>query len=975
MKCHQERKEAKRQREREERERMERAERAMEKSLPTIPESEHKQPHESQSPRPNSNPASRYHQPEPVPDRRAQPDMTRPQQPIQSNRYGTNGYNNAQSGPTPRSDSRPKPNGTGLPSLDVGPPFLPPLLFGLDEAVTSGFDLGDMLSESEKDSKGSSPSTPSSKDVELVNGQDRGSYRLSIARADARLSTSTLTLTEKPSFGDGLKPLSSSSSSMSEVSGSTSITAPKRISDRFLNPMPHSPATSEPSEENMNPAEAAVLIRELRVELAKYNPMSPLIHGTPQQEYGLLHEKIEKLTQKHTQLEKAVRDLYIEKDLLGMDLEAMNEELRTKEEAIASNDLDKLQPSMPLTSNPRMSTSHDFMKQAYQSEVKALQEQKERLQREIQTYVEQRDGVLDEMQILSVRNAELSTMNNDMMREMYERKDNKPTPPAAPSSTANAGGGWFSSGKRRQRQVSGGSQQELKAPQLAVARSSDSTYSFNSTNSDDPLRSIRNKREEIQEDIFGEEIISPKKFNWKKGAMNTLGAGASTVKSVGAMFGKLMVEGPGYGAEATNGRNGQMMSDTGSSNGQILPPTRSFSVNSETGSINGRSTEQHYFIQYNYLKPVRCDCCDDKLWGREYRCRGCGFQIHSRCTNEIVPACSGKLKDSDSSSLRNFPASGSGGSSYGAPPSPPAKQIMFGNNLLDQLELEQRDIPLVVEKCIEAVDQRGLDVEGIYRRSGMAAEARQLVQAYDVGLYPDLMDSSLYQDICSITSVLKQYLRSLPEPLVPYDLYTEFLDAVGLPHNEAKFQVFHDLLDRMPYAHYLTLKVLLEHLNRVTELESVNLMHAKNLSVVFGPTLMRNPDPSREIMDMSYKNMTVEFLIVNTSELFIRSERPSFSSATNEINNGAGQNGQTGIDTASPASPSSAAAPAAAPASSTAAPAVVPVAAAASPAMNGSPNGFTGQRQGSVGSLSQNPAPPPRRMPGHVPSPVMSQEN
>lgn len=64
------------------------------------------------------------------------------------------------------------------------------------------------------------------------------------------------------------------------------------------------------------------------MELAKYNPMSPLIHGTPQQEYGLLLEKTEKLTQKHAQLEKAVRDLYIEKDLLGMDLQAMNEDLK-----------------------------------------------------------------------------------------------------------------------------------------------------------------------------------------------------------------------------------------------------------------------------------------------------------------------------------------------------------------------------------------------------------------------------------------------------------------------------------------------------------------------------------------------------------------------------------------------------------------------------------------------------------------------
>jgi hypothetical protein len=251
---------------------------------------------------------------------------------------------------------------------------------------------------------------------------------------------------------------------------------------------------------------------------------------------------------------------------------------------------------------------------------------------------------------------------------------------------------------------------------------------------------------------------------------------------------------------------------------------------------------------------------------------------------------------------------------------------MFGNSLLDQLEIEQRAVPMVVEQCIEAVDERGLEVEGIYRRSGMAVEARQLVQAFDSGLRPNLMDTAVYQDICSITSVLKQYLRTLPEPLIPYDLYTEFMEATGLPHTDDKYDTFKDLMDRMPFAHYQTLKVLMEHLNRVTEQESINLMTSKNLSVVFGPTLMRNPDPSREILDMTSKNLTIEFLIVNTPELFVRVERTSFGS------HGHGQ----GTSSGSSLAPS-----------------------------DGFPPGFTGQRQGSLGSVGHM-SPPPRRVANHA---------
>ncbi|KAG0249261.1 hypothetical protein BG011_009452 [Mortierella polycephala] len=916
MRCHQERKEAKRQREerervererverermerermereRVERERVERAERMMDKLLPTIPESEKRLAPEPQRPHlphlPNSThsnhsthsarsnhssghnsvnvnvnnnqyPAFGDGSDHPEPQNPGMPKL-----PFQMNlRPDYNGVPKTNRvSPSPRTDSRPK-GSNGLPSVNVGPPFLPPLSFGFDDTSSSGFDLGEMLSGSEKDNKENNSvntPTPLVKDAEIISSLQVSSFRTSVGKAGFRISK---VLAEPSSLSSTVDETRSSLDSHEPVLSTTSDDA----SDRPVDSIPDS-SHGLVEHDTTRLAEAEDMIRELRMELAKHNPMSALLHGTPQQEYGLLLKKTKKLTQEHAELEKSIRDMYIEKDMLCMDLEAMNEELKVKEDNLTVSNNDKLQVAP--TPNPRMSTNHEFMKQAYLVEVKALQEQKERLQQDIQIFVEQRDGVLNEMQILSVRNAELSTMNNDMMRELQGRSDMKPT-----SATNNGMLQSFTDKIRRQRQLSGGNQHDLRTGHLLG--SNESTHSFNSTLSDENIRSrhagehasSKSRREERQEDIFGEEIATPKKFNWKKGTTNT-------VKSVGAMFGKLLVEAPSSNLEVPGSKGGQLFSDSASFNGQILPPTRSFTGNSETRSLNGRSTEQHYFIQHNFVRPCRCECCEEKVWGREYRCRNCGFQVHGKCTQEIMPGCSGHLKDSDSSSLRNVTSSG--GSASDVPPPPPAKQIMFGNDLLDQLEFEQRTVPLVVEKCIEAVDERGLDVEGIYRRSGMAAEARQLVQAYDIGLQPDLMDSDIYQDICSITSVLKQYLRSLPQPLIPFDLYADFIESISLPHNEVKMQTFRDLLDRMPLAYYTTLKVLLEHLTRVRRHDNINLMNAKNLSVVFGPTLMRNPDPSKEIMDMTYKNMAIEFIITHSEELFIR-QHPSTSSAT-----------------------------------------------------------------------------------------------
>lgn len=133
-------------------------------------------------------------------------------EPLSNESYGLGGPGLA---PSIRSDSRLKTNGSSLPSLDVGPPLLPPLTFGLDDIAISsgGFDLGDMLStpgtkDTSQGSSAISSPAPSVKEVEIVKGSDRSSYRLSISRASARLSMSSPTSSDKSGVEDEAKTLS-----------------------------------------------------------------------------------------------------------------------------------------------------------------------------------------------------------------------------------------------------------------------------------------------------------------------------------------------------------------------------------------------------------------------------------------------------------------------------------------------------------------------------------------------------------------------------------------------------------------------------------------------------------------------------------------------------------------------------------------------------------------------------------------------
>lgn len=107
-------------------------------------------------------------------------------------------------------------------------------------------------------------------------------------------------------------------------------------------------------------------------------------------------------------------------------------------------------------------------------------------------------------------------------------------------------------------------------------------------------------------------------------------------------------------------------------------------------------------------------------------------------------------------------------------PEPPS--TLFGSDLCERADYERRQIPSVVTRCIEEVELRGMDQEGIYRKTGGNSQVNAIKDGFDKSENFDISDPDM--DITAVTSVLKQYFRKLPIPLLNYDVYDRVLESV-----------------------------------------------------------------------------------------------------------------------------------------------------------------------------------------------------
>jgi len=196
------------------------------------------------------------------------------------------------------------------------------------------------------------------------------------------------------------------------------------------------------------------------------------------------------------------------------------------------------------------------------------------------------------------------------------------------------------------------------------------------------------------------------------------------------------------------------------------------------------------------------------------------------------------------------------------------------------LKSHGEEIPYIVVKCISEIDKRGKSVKGLYRVSSVKSKVDSLCQCFENNA-ESIDISDIHPNV--IANVLKLYFRQLPEPLLTFKLYPDFIKIAkeysanskiieqNMEVAEKMLNALREVVRKLPSIFLLTLSYLCHHLKRIADVKDVNNMPAYNLGIVFGPTLLRTQEGSasfNSLVDTVYQTRVVELLITYANEVF-----------------------------------------------------------------------------------------------------------
>ncbi|GIY89416.1 rac GTPase-activating protein 1 [Caerostris extrusa] len=264
----------------------------------------------------------------------------------------------------------------------------------------------------------------------------------------------------------------------------------------------------------------------------------------------------------------------------------------------------------------------------------------------------------------------------------------------------------------------------------------------------------------------------------------------------------------------------------------------------------------HAFVSRSVLRSEKCYICDKAITFCKpvQKCRDCKMACHPECMNQSPLPCIPVTPTPIKGSMSTI-------SDYTSTSSSPM-------------------VPSLVVHCVNEIEARGLKETGLYRKSGIEGDVKELKEKLLKGKHLLNLNRVNIHTLCG---TIKEFLRSLKEPLIPRSAWQNFVEAADLNDDNVSVDLIHKAVCRLSQPNKETLAFLMLHLQRVAESPDCQ-MPLDNLAKVLGPTVVgysvEDPSDSKVLKETTQQCQVMKKLLLlpdSTWQNLLNTESPDDS--------------------------------------------------------------------------------------------------
>jgi len=199
-----------------------------------------------------------------------------------------------------------------------------------------------------------------------------------------------------------------------------------------------------------------------------------------------------------------------------------------------------------------------------------------------------------------------------------------------------------------------------------------------------------------------------------------------------------------------------------------------------------------------------------------------------------------------------------------------AQTRIFGVPLKTLLERDTNQglpIPKISKELMDYLVEKAISQEGIFRIPGVANTIDEYKYRMDKGEVVNIREEN---DCHTIAGLFKLFIRNLPEPLLTFALYNDFLALQDVNDSKEKLNQVILLISKLPQENYILLKELLQFLKLISSNSSQNKMTDSNLAIVFGPNLLSTSNDLLDVMRSVQTPKVLQYMIENVDDIFVQ---------------------------------------------------------------------------------------------------------